>query len=426
MVQVSGGGFTALCTADATFGVEFLENSNTLLLGKVTPGEDNKENQENTGVHLVRSLLRQPGQFQDFGSLEIDCLLANEAAIASCQRFVDTDLNRCFSQSKLRSCDVPDTYEWRRAREINERIGPRFSLAAADVCIDLHNTTSNFGCGIIITDTSSPSLHWKLQLCDYLRRTVPKVHILLDSLGDCSEEPFLPLVAKNDLTFEVGPQAHGTLVSEVFWNQRRLVFQALDFLERFNTNKLSEEERSEKTLEVLSWPGLCDCAVHYPTRSDGSLRLSCTAATPKPSCAPLMMMDSAGFEDVVFNVNCPYTCWGDHVTVVGSCAELGAWNPREGVELTTSEDMRDSFGEAVCGGVYLRDGFHEPQHQGTKRSAPAFRFPQWHGSIRLPIGNHEFKLVIVRQWRVGDQSQQTLLCGQWAHRGAGQVPRPMH
>jgi len=163
---------------------------------------------------------------------------------------------------------VPNTYEWRRAREINERIGPRFSLAAADVCIDLHNTTSNFGCGIIITDTSSPSLHWKLQLCDYLRRTVPKVHILLDSLGDCSEEPFLPLVAKNDLTFEVGPQAHGTLVSEVFWNQRRLVFQALDFLERFNTNKLSEEERSEKTLEVFIQQG----AVHYPTRSDGSLR----------------------------------------------------------------------------------------------------------------------------------------------------------
>lgn len=50
--QVSGGGFTALCTADATFGVEFLENSNTLLLGKVTPGgEDNKENQENTGAN---------------------------------------------------------------------------------------------------------------------------------------------------------------------------------------------------------------------------------------------------------------------------------------------------------------------------------------------------------------------------------------
>jgi len=27
---------------------------------------------ELSGVHLVRSLLRQPGQFQDFGSLEID------------------------------------------------------------------------------------------------------------------------------------------------------------------------------------------------------------------------------------------------------------------------------------------------------------------------------------------------------------------
>lgn len=47
--QVSGGGFTALCTADATFGVEFLENSNTLLLGKVTPGGDAEENKENAG-----------------------------------------------------------------------------------------------------------------------------------------------------------------------------------------------------------------------------------------------------------------------------------------------------------------------------------------------------------------------------------------
>lgn len=176
---------------------------------------------------MVRSLLRQPS-FQDFKSLEIDCLLANDLAIEVCRRFVDRDLNRCFSRSTLHS-DAADSYEMHRAQEINARIGPRFSAEASDLCIDLHNTTSNFGCGIIITDTSSPDLHWKLQLCDYLRCRVPNVHILLDCLGDCSEEPYLPLTAKNDLTFEVGPQAHGTLVSEVFWNQRRLVFGALDF-----------------------------------------------------------------------------------------------------------------------------------------------------------------------------------------------------
>lgn len=226
---------------------------------------------ELSGVHLVRSLLRQPS-FQDFKSLEIDCLLANDLAIEVCRRFVDRDLNRCFSRSTLHS-DAADSYEMHRAQEINARIGPRFSAEASDLCIDLHNTTSNFGCGIIITDTSSPDLHWKLQLCDYLRCRVPNVHILLDCLGDCSEEPYLPLTAKNDLTFEVGPQAHGTLVSEVFWNQRRLVFGALDFLERFNRQQLSDEERSEKTLEVFIQTG----AVHYPTRSDGSLRASIAA-----------------------------------------------------------------------------------------------------------------------------------------------------
>ena len=80
--------------------------------------------------------------------------------------FLPKDLNRCFSKSKLDSED--DTYESRRAKELNRRIGPRFSEDAADLCIDLHNTTSNFGSGIIITDSSSPNLHWKLQLCHYL------------------------------------------------------------------------------------------------------------------------------------------------------------------------------------------------------------------------------------------------------------------
>jgi len=77
-------------------------------------------------------------------------------------------------------------------------------------------------------------------------------------------------------------------------------------------------------------------------------------------------MDTSGFEEVIFNVNCPYTFWGDHVAVVGSCAELGCWNPQRGVELTTSAEM----------------------------------FPQWHGRVQVPTGNHEFKLVIVRSCSV--------------------------
>ena len=32
---------------------------------------------------------------------------------------------------------------------------------------------------------------------------MPNVHILLDCLGDCSEEPYLPLTAKNDAGWQV-------------------------------------------------------------------------------------------------------------------------------------------------------------------------------------------------------------------------------
>ena len=163
---------------------------------------------ELSGVILVRSWMRKPS-FSEFKSLHVDTFLANEEAVQRCQRFVDEDLNRCFAKSRL-SRDGADSEgsEPKRAREINLRIGPRGSETASepwlclrekllcvrslcrrvgfetspsgsshfsereDLCIDLHNTTSNFGSGIIITNTSSPDLHWRLQLCARLARNL--------------------------------------------------------------------------------------------------------------------------------------------------------------------------------------------------------------------------------------------------------------
>ncbi|CAE7675172.1 Aspa [Symbiodinium sp. CCMP2456] len=215
---------------------------------------------ELSGVILVRSWLRKPS-FSEFKSLDVDTFLANEEAVQRCQRFVDEDLNRCFAKSRLSQRDGADT----------ER-------------------------GIIITNTSSPDLHWRLQLCARLARELacasclhrgdcPDVHIVFDCVGDSSDEPFLPLgslmasrqwlaafaekplVAKTDLTFEVGPQAHGTIVAEVLRRQQQLVLGTLDFLERYNAGQLSEEERAAKTIEVY----ILQSVVHYPRRSDGSL-----------------------------------------------------------------------------------------------------------------------------------------------------------
>lgn len=98
---------------------------------------------ELSGVELVKRWLRRP-EFESFESLEVQCHLGNEQAIDVCRRFIDSDLNRCFSRSKL--AQRLENYEARRARELNELLGPRFSEKAVDLCIDLHNTTSNFGC----------------------------------------------------------------------------------------------------------------------------------------------------------------------------------------------------------------------------------------------------------------------------------------
>ena len=44
--------------------------------------------------------------------------------------------------------------------------------------------------------------------------------VLVDSGGGPSAQSCLPMAAKTDLTFEVGPQAHGTLLAEVLHRQR--------------------------------------------------------------------------------------------------------------------------------------------------------------------------------------------------------------
>eukprot|EP00439_Symbiodinium_sp_Y106_P060334 s995_g8.t3 len=348
-----GDGFAALCTSDSTFRVEFLENSNTLLLGQVKSVD--KENAGNlgmllrnlevcgvvtatasiavrkrrvsvrrcamkrikrvavvggthgnelSGVILVRSWMRKPS-FSEFKSLNVDTFLANEEAVQRCQRFIDEDLNRCFAKSRLSQCHGSDTErsEPKRAREINLRIGPRGSEAASDLCIDLHNTTSNFGSGIIITNTSSPDLHWRLQLCARLARDCPDVHVVFDCVGDSSDEPFLPLGS-----FMASRQRPAAFTE-------KLVLGTLDFLERYNAGQLSEEERAAKTIEVY----ILQSVVHYPRRSDGSLS-AIIAPNLQGRDFSLLHPGDPVFQDIDTGESIPWE--GPSAQHCGNCATL--------------------------------------------------------------------------------------------------------
>lgn len=53
-----------------------------------------------------------------------------------------------------------------RAKEINKLFGPKGTPDAYDVIFDLHNTTSNMGCTLILESSKD---HFNLQMMNYIK-----------------------------------------------------------------------------------------------------------------------------------------------------------------------------------------------------------------------------------------------------------------
>lgn len=73
------------------------------------------------------------------------------------------------------SCSAPGgddlPYEVQRAQEINRIFGPKGSPEAYDVIFDLHNTTSNMGCTLILESSKD---HFNLQMMNYIKVTASR------------------------------------------------------------------------------------------------------------------------------------------------------------------------------------------------------------------------------------------------------------
>lgn len=68
------------------------------------------------------------------------------------------------NNSKKKSEDLP--YEVRKAQEINHLFGPKDSEDSYDIIFDLHNTTSNMGCTLILEDSRNDFL---IQMFHYIK-----------------------------------------------------------------------------------------------------------------------------------------------------------------------------------------------------------------------------------------------------------------
>ena len=101
---------------------------------------------EYTGVWLVKELAHT-------NTMDVETYLSNVAAVAANRRFVDEDLNRCFSREKLDAAASASTVEAARSLEIDRTLGPKGSSEAADLIVDLHTTTSNMGITMIVDES---------------------------------------------------------------------------------------------------------------------------------------------------------------------------------------------------------------------------------------------------------------------------------
>lgn len=184
---------------------------------------------ELNGIALARHFREHPEEVQR-ASFVTEVVIANEDAVERNIRYVDTDLNRCFGAAELASppgAAAPS--EAHRARKLNQVLGPK-GKALCDVIVDMHNTTSNCGVGLMMAPGDDLAHEIALHLRDHVD---PELRVV--EWPDVDDWPMLPTCARSGFTLEAGPVAQGCLDGELYLRTRRIVLGVLDFLERRNT-----------------------------------------------------------------------------------------------------------------------------------------------------------------------------------------------
>ncbi|KAL4684356.1 hypothetical protein H8959_022050, partial [Pygathrix nigripes] len=140
---------------------------------------------------------------------------------------------------KKMSEDLP--YEVRRAQEIYHLFGPKGGEDSYDIIFDLHNTTSNMGCTLILEDSRNNFL---IQMFHYIKTSLAPLPCYVYLI----EHPSLKYattrsIAKYPVGIEVGPQPQGVLRADILDQMRKMIKHALDFIHHFN-----EEDQDWKPL----------------------------------------------------------------------------------------------------------------------------------------------------------------------------------
>ena len=200
---------------------------------------------EFSGIYLEKRYRSQP-ELLARSSFSCKTLLANPEAHAANKRYLHSDLNRQFKTADLAN-PLLTNYEQSRAKVINAELGPK-GAAKTDFVIDLHNTTSNMGACLILTQ---PGRIYNL-LAGYIRLKMPEAVISRDEDHFAAEDhALLCTIGTYGVIVEVGPQPQSVLRQDVLEQMHEMTQHILDFIELYNTNALPELPKRVEAFRYL-------------------------------------------------------------------------------------------------------------------------------------------------------------------------------
>ncbi|XP_068939351.1 aspartoacylase isoform X2 [Petaurus breviceps papuanus] len=200
---------------------------------------------ELSGVLLVKHWEEDGAEVQRAG-LQVKPFIANPRAVQK-------------GTSKEMTEDSP--YEVSQAQEIQRLFGPKGSEDAYDVILDLHNTTANMGCTLILETSKNDLL---IQMFHYIKSALAPVPCFVYLIDHPSlKYATTRSVAKHPVGVEVGPQPQGVLRADILDRMRRIVQHALDFIQYFNEGR----EFPACSLEVYQVTEKVD----YPRKENGEI-----------------------------------------------------------------------------------------------------------------------------------------------------------
>lgn len=200
---------------------------------------------EFSGIYLERRYRNHP-ELMTRSSFSTKTLFANPEAHSANKRYLHSDLNRQFKTADLAN-PLLTNYEQSRAKVINAELGPK-GAAKTDFVIDLHNTTSNMGACLILTQ---PGRIYNL-LAGYIRLKMPDAVISRDEDHFAAEDhALLCTVGTYGVIVEVGPQPQSVLRQDVLEQMHEMTQHILDFIELYNTDMLPELPKRVEAFRYL-------------------------------------------------------------------------------------------------------------------------------------------------------------------------------